>query len=124
VNKELVAWLETFRDAVQTRNFDLGLSLYSKQSVLFGTRVRLSTDMNSYLEVQWKPIWNSSVNFEFTEIVQFEESGDLVSCATTWRNNTTIDGQVVSRTGRATFVFRSFDGTLLAIHSHFSEDPK
>jgi ketosteroid isomerase-like protein len=124
VHKDVSTWLDAFQNAVRERNFDRGLELYAETPVLFGTRVRVSDNTREYLEAQWKPIWNSSDGFEFTEVLQVEQSENLVTCATIWANVTEIDGQKVSRRGRATFVFRKTDQGLIAVQSHFSEDPR
>jgi len=39
----------------------------------------------------------------------------------TWSNITKVKLKETFREGRATLIFKIFDGKLLAIHSHFSE---
>lgn len=116
-------WLNAFEQAVRKRDFSAGIDLYDNRSTLFGTRVRWSQSVEEYYENQWKVIWNSSSDFRFNQTLQVHDSGAIVTCALLWLNNTVIDDLAVSRSGRATFVLERKMHEILAIHSHFSEDP-
>lgn len=123
MREEVERWLTAFAKAVRERDFETGLTLYDAHATAFGTRVRWAQDAKVYLEGQWQPIWNSSSGYEFTEILRIDHSGDLIAVSTLWTNNTEIDGIVKFRSGRASFVLRRIDDRLVAIQSHYSEDP-
>ena len=116
-------WMERFQASVRERDFETGLTLYSEKATMFGTRVSASTELNDYSQRQWRKIWTNSKDFRFEQITQMQSSGEFAFCSATWSNRTLVDGQLVERTGRATFVFQTLRGEIKAIHSHFSETP-
>jgi ketosteroid isomerase-like protein len=116
-------WLLKFEKAVNNRDFECGLNLYADSVLLFGTRIAISIDMNEYLSMQWRPIWNISKNFKFTRIEKIAESGGLQICTALWQNTSEIKMISQTRSGRATIVLQTSNRGLLAIHSHFSENP-
>lgn len=124
MQEEVIRWLDKFAKAVRERDFATGLTLYDPQATAFGTRVNWAQDAQTYLAGQWQPIWNSSTGYEFTEILRIDSSGELIAISTLWTNHTEIAGKVVERSGRASFVLRRQGGSLVAIQSHYSENPK
>lgn len=123
MQEEVMSWLEKFAEAVRKRDFETGLTLYDPQATAFGTRVKWAQDAQVYLAGQWQPIWNSSSGYEFTKVLRIDSSGDLIAVSTLWTNHTEIAGQVVERAGRASFVLQRRGDRLVAIQSHYSEDP-
>lgn len=123
MREEVERWLDSFAKAVRERDFETGLTLYDPNATAFGTRVRWAQDAKVYLEGQWQPIWNASSGYVFTEILRIDGDGDLIAVSTLWTNNTEINGEVKFRSGRASFVLKRVAGRLVAIQSHYSEDP-
>lgn len=122
---ELVkTWLEEYQKAIRSGVTEDALPLFAENSTLFGTRVNWSKYLPEYAKKQWDPIWSTSKDFEFTEILNISDFGGSAYCAVLWKNTTKIDGEDVARFGRATFVLEIRDDSFVAIHSHFSESPK
>jgi ketosteroid isomerase-like protein len=117
------AWLINFEKAVNDRDFEGALSLYSDSVVLFGSRVALSKSIEDYSNRQWRLIWNSSQHFKISEIVQVFDFDEIKTCAVLWTNETEIDMVLRKRSGRATFILHNGGRGLVAVHSHFSETP-
>ena len=67
---ELVkVWLEEYQAAIQSGDAEEGLPFFAENATLFGTRVNWSRYLPEYAKKQWGPIWSTSSNFEFTEIL-------------------------------------------------------
>lgn len=123
VEPEIGAWLDQFASNVQNREYEIAFPLYDKNAVAFGTRVNHLSDMSEYAKYQWHNIWNRSRNFTFTDILSSGTDGDLYFCSTLWSTQTVVKETELTRTGRATFIFKKTNGSLICIHSHFSESP-
>lgn len=123
MNEMLAAWMSSFELAVRTSDYSLGKSLHHDDPIFFGTRTSNSNDATEYQVKQWMKIWPYSRDFKFTELIFCESAENLMTCAMLWENFTTIDGVTHHRTGRATYVFKLLEGRLLAVHSHYSENP-
>jgi ketosteroid isomerase-like protein len=121
---ELVkTWLEEYQAAIQSGDVEEGFPLFAENATLFGTRVNWSRYLPEYAKKQWHPIWSTSNNFVFSEILTISSFGESAYCAVLWKNTTKINGLETERFGRATFVLQIQDGNFVAIHSHFSESP-
>jgi ketosteroid isomerase-like protein len=118
VNTLIHKWLDTFTSAVRNKDFKSAKNLYYENGVFFGTNHNCSKNIEEYSNLQWEMIWNSSRDFNFTEVLDSSLHDDIGYCLTTWSNITKEN----YREGRATFIFKIFDGKLLVIHSHFSEN--
>lgn len=123
VAPEIESWLRKFEEYIRNRQYEAAFPLYSKDAVAFGTRVNHLSDMSEYATYQWHKIWDKSKNFTFTEILSSGKDESIYFCATLWSNQTEVDGIEITRTGRATFVFKNTNNSLVCIHSHFSESP-
>ena len=98
-------WLVKFEKFVREKNFEEAKRLYTPTPVLFGTRVRVSTDIEEYYQFQWWKIWNTSEHFSISEVVHIGSGMDFSFAAVLWTNTTFMDDTQVERSGRATFVF-------------------
>jgi ketosteroid isomerase-like protein len=120
---KITKWLSDFSSSIRGRDFVSASKLHVDDAVMFGTKVIYSRCLSEYSKNQWEKIWNSSRDFEFTEVLIERIEPGLAFCATLWKNQTYINGIEKERFGRATFVFRLEGDELLCIHSHFSESP-
>jgi ketosteroid isomerase-like protein len=123
-SSQIREWLLTFEKFVRQKNFEEAKRLYTPTPILFGTRMKISADIEEYYQFQWSKIWNTSQNFAISEVVHIGSGIDFSFAAVLWTNTTFIDDTQVERSGRATFVFKIENGVCRAAHSHFSESPK
>lgn len=123
ITPEVESWLQQFEVYVRNQQYQEALPLYESDAIAFGTRVNYLANMIEYASYQWHNIWEKSRNFTFTKVLSSGHDGELFFCSTLWSNQTTINDVEVTRTGRATFVFKKGIKGLVCIHSHFSESP-
>ncbi len=121
MNTQILGWLNAFASAVRSKDYRLGKNLYYENSINFGTKTNYSKNIEEYSQLQWEIIWDSSRDFNFIEILDSSLNDNIGYCLVTWSNITKVKLKETFREGRATFIFKFFDGKLLAIHSHFSE---
>jgi ketosteroid isomerase-like protein len=122
---EIRYWLEAFAAAVRERNLAKGRTLFAPDVVGFGTRTAKMTGLDSLVENQWQPIWNSTEGFTFDlKDAHGEIDGDVAWAAAGWESwGVGADGKRYRRLGRATYVLHRRGGKWLAIHSHHSLNP-
>jgi hypothetical protein len=120
---EALEWLKSFEIAVKNREFGKAQALYDSQAALFGTLVIKSTSIEDYRKNQWENIWNSSKNFQFTEILRIDVFDSVAIISAIWENTSLVNEDWIERSGRATLCFIKVKEEVKAIHSHFSLTP-
>ena len=125
-----IAWLEAFADRVRARDLDGGRRFFAPGATGFGTRAARVDGLDDLVEQQWRPVWTSTRGFRFDvedALVATAADGSQTTVAATWSSEgVTGDGTTFDRAGRATLVLVPDPGSpvgLVAVHSHFSEDP-
>jgi len=111
-------WLNNFEECVNNKDYNSAKALYGYSAKNFGTRNSYSSNMDEYVENQWKVVWELSRMFKFNDVIDFNQYCNYV--AVTWQNETKNGSVFTLRQGRATFIFENFNGNLLCVHSHFS----
>jgi hypothetical protein len=115
---QITNWLNNFEKCVTNKDYNSAKALYSYSAKNFGTRNSYSSNMDEYVENQWKVVWELSRMFKFNDIIDYNKHCNYVSV--TWQNETKIGSVFTLRQGRATFIFENFSGNLRCVHSHFS----
>ena len=111
-------WLNNFEKCVVSKDYNSAKALYSYSAKNFGSRSNYSSNIDEYVQNQWKVVWEVSRMFKFNDIIECNKNCNYV--AVTWQHETKIGSTFTLRQGRATFIFKNFSGNLLCVHSHFS----
>lgn len=118
---QVTAWLQTFAECVRERDTERARPLFADDCISYGTRIAEAVGLDTLVEHQWTPIWNSTSGFDFDpESIRTHSSddGSLVMVAARWSSlGATL------RHGRCTFLLRGDADELVAVHSHFSLVP-
>jgi len=119
-------WLKGFSSAVRARNFELGRTFFAQDVVGFGSVAERCDGLKNLELQQWRKVWGVTTGFEFDlENAFVNIEGPMGWAASTWQSyGKTANGDDLLRRGRSSFVFRKHDGKWLAVHSHFSLEPK
>lgn len=129
VNQEIESihgWLKGFSSAVRARNYELGRTFFAEEVVGFGSVAERCDGLDNLELCQWRKVWDVTTGFEFdVENVFINANSQMAWAASTWQSfGKTASGDEFQRRGRSSFVFRKHKEQWLAIHSHFSLDPK
>lgn len=114
-------WLDLFALCVRNRDFDAARLIVARTVYSFGTVAPVMTGRSELEHRQWEPVWTTTRDFDWTDRKLLEVGRDVL-CACMWRS---YRGDV-ERRGRATIMLRRVggpEGSLEAIHTHFSEEP-
>jgi ketosteroid isomerase-like protein len=117
---------------VRTVDFEGARPIFAEEAVGFGTYGAMLDGLDALVAGQWQQIWPNIEGFTFdVDSLRFgaacpdEGGGKLVWAICRWdsvghdANGTTFD-----RPGRATVILERRDGTLKALHTHFSLVPR
>lgn len=116
------AWLDSFSHCVRTGNLEAGRALFSPEARGFGTVVTEYDNTDDLVERQWGEVWPRTADFTFDQIQGIWSDEKICTVAAAW-SSVGIEGRR-PRTGRVTLVLRRCsDGSLRAVHSHFSMTP-
>jgi len=119
-------WLKGFSQAVRARDYALGRQFFADQVVGFGSVAQRCDGLENLELSQWRKVWDVTTGFEFdldTTVVGVDGAMAWAACA--WQSfGKTSLGDTILRRGRSTFVFSRQNDQWLAIHSHFSLEPK
>lgn len=125
-----IAWLEAFAGHVRDRDLEAGRRLFAPATTGFGTRAARVDGLDDLVDRQWRPIWTSTQGFRFDvddAVVAAAADGSQTTVAATWSSEGVADDDTTfARRGRATLVLVPDPASpvgLVAVHSHFSEDP-
>lgn len=125
VRQGVEVWLEEFARAVRERDFDTARGLCSDTVVGFGTVSARYDGIDELHADQWQAVWDRTEGFAFdADSVTVWADGSLAVVIGEWTSvGREGDGSRRPRRGRATIVLADADGTLRAIHTHFSMAP-
>lgn len=125
-NESIHDWLKGFSQAVRARDYESGRRFFSEEVIGFGSVAERCDGLQNLEVRQWRKVWDATTGFEFdldTAAVNAEQNMAWAACS--WQSfGTTAEGQTLLRRGRSTFVFCRIDGQWLAVHSHFSLEPR
>lgn len=123
---DLEQWLKAFSQAVRSRDFETGKSLFAPGVVSFGT-ICFRADARDDLErSQWRKVWPNTrgFDFEYDSAIATVDAQQAVILAI-WNSVTgNGSGESISRRGRATLVLWKTGAHWKAIHTHFSLTPQ
>jgi ketosteroid isomerase-like protein len=119
-------WLKGFSAAVRARDYVLGRDFFADEVIGFGSVAQRCDGLENLEVNQWRKVWDATTGFEFdidSTVVGVE--AEMAWAASAWQSmGKTSLGDPMLRRGRSTFVFRKQNGQWLAVHSHFSLEPK
>lgn len=119
-------WLKGFSHAVRARDYEHGRRFFADEVVGFGSVAERCDGLANLEQSQWRKVWDVTTGFEFdlqTTAVNVE--GPMAWAAGSWQSyGTTAQGEPLLRRGRSTFVFSKRNDQWLAVHSHFSLEPR
>jgi ketosteroid isomerase-like protein len=102
-------------------------ALFDPQVIAFGTMAPHMSGIDQLVNEQWRPVWEHTRNFEFElgrcVLVPAGEDHCVVAIPWTSIASGRGDRQEYRRSGRASIVLKTCDGTLRCVHTHFSIDP-
>jgi ketosteroid isomerase-like protein len=121
-------WLNSFSECVRNRNFNKGEFLFDDDVISYGTWTIEMLGLKNLVKNQWRNVWPQTKEFRFIKSsinLLFDNSSSPTQCtvACQWLSYGETKEQL-ERTGRCTIVLQKKHGHWLAIHSHFSSDPK
>lgn len=121
---DVEAWLRAFAGCVREGDYDGGRALFAADAAGFGTVSNRYSGLDELHATQWAQVWERTEGFEFDEVDARWSTPDLCVVAATWSSRRVGAAVPAVRTGRVTLVLRADrDGTLRAVHSHFSMSP-
>jgi ketosteroid isomerase-like protein len=132
LRNEVEGWFHQLERCVRTVDFEGARPIFAEEAVGFGTYGAMLDGLDALVAGQWQQIWPNIEGFTFdVDSLRFgaacpdEGGGKLVWAICRWdsvghdANGTTFD-----RPGRATVILERRDGTLKALHTHFSLVPR
>lgn len=128
VSPRCCAWLETFANCVQTRDYETAKCLFLEDSLCYGTVMESTHSLTDLVDLQWHKVWEATEGFAFhpdkTFILGADDDPTVVIMAL-WSSRT--NGEVKQlRQGRCTITLvsdESKDLGFTAVHTHFSIKP-
>jgi ketosteroid isomerase-like protein len=124
---DIQRWLSEFASCVRDERYDDALSLFAAEVVAFGTVAAHVVGLEALEREQWRKVWPVTRGFDFElSTLQVFGDGALVVVGVPWSSvGYDTSGNTFERSGRATIVLSSENGQrLVALHSHFSLDPR
>lgn len=124
--KPIHDWLRGFSHAVRSIDYESGRRFFADEVVGFGSVAERCDGLENLESRQWRKVWGVTTEFEFNlETVSAKIEGDFAWAASSWQSyGKTNSGEPLLRRGRCTFVFQKRNEQWLAVHSHFSLEPK
>jgi hypothetical protein len=113
------AWLRSFQQAVEARDFTAGAELFHRDATGYGTRCEVACGLDALITDQWTPVWLATTGFRFTAVDAMHESEGAFIVAARWES-LSLTG--ASRRGRSTLLLTG--EPLRCLHSHFSLVPE
>ena len=122
---DVLEWMENFAQAVRSRDYTAGRTLFADAVFSFGTYSDQLNGLEDLVTNQWEPVWSATRNFQFNqETVRCKIIGDHAWVAAVWQSQgRSAEGEWQDRYGRATLILQWRDEGWKAIHSHFSLRP-
>ncbi len=114
-------WMEEFAEAVRSQEPERGAELLTPDAVGFGTVVTQYDSRDELERQQWADVWPRTRGFRFDEIVGCWREPTTTTVAARWSSTDAESGSI--RHGRATLVLIQGDGSVRAVHTHFSLNP-
>lgn len=120
---EVLRWLGDFQKAIQHEDYPAGRRLFHQNVVAFGTSVNRADSLDYLEERQWKDRWPRNHHFQYLiQTARVVPSPGMFVVAVEWKCPSSLIVRRPPRSGRATIVLADFEGKLLCVHSHHSED--
>lgn len=125
---EIVArrWLSAFQECVRAVDYDRAKPLVATDVVSFGTHATVVSGRDALEQEQWRHVWPRIREFAFRldEIRCFGDD-ERITVVAPWDSlGVAPDGALFHRPGRATLVLARQVGRWVAVHTHFSLEPR
>ncbi len=119
-------WLKGFSHAVRARDYEQGRRFFADDVVGFGSVAERCDGLEMLEQGQWRKVWGVTTGFEFDlQTTAVNVDGQMAWAASSWQSyGKTGEGEPLLRRGRCTFVFSRRNEQWLAVHSHFSLEPR
>jgi len=119
-------WLKGFSKAVRDRDYESGRRFFAEEVIGFGSVAERCDGLENLEVRQWRKVWDFTTGFEFDlDNTAVNADHQMAWAASSWQSfGKSASGEPVLRRGRSTFVFRKEEDQWLAVHSHFSLEPK
>ena len=123
---EVADWFRHLERCVRAIDFDGARPIFAEEAVGFGTFGAMLDGLDALVAGQWQQIWPNIEGFTFDlDSLRFGADGALVWAICRWDSiGHGADGSTFDRPGRATVILERRDGTLKALHTHFSLVPR
>lgn len=124
--KPIHDWLKGFSYAVRSKDFVSGRRFFADDVVGFGSVAERCDGLENLENQQWRKVWGVTTEFEFDlESAAVNVDGNVAWAASSWQSyGKASSGDPLLRRGRCTFVFQKRNEQWLAVHSHFSLEPR
>jgi ketosteroid isomerase-like protein len=123
---EVEDWFRHLERCVRAVDFDEARPIFAEEAVGFGTFGAMLDGLDALVAGQWQQIWPTIERFTFDlSSLRCGSNGSLVWAICRWDSvGHAADGSTFDRPGRATVILTRRDGTLKALHTHFSLVPR
>ena len=123
---EVADWFRHLERCVRAVDYDGARPIFAEEAVGFGTYGAMLDGLDELVPGQWQQIWPNIAGFTFDlSTLRFGADGALFWAICRWDSvGRDPDGTTFDRPGRATVVLTRRDGTLKALHTHFSLVPR
>ena len=119
------AWMIRFAAAVRSVDYTRGRKMFDDEVASFGSINEILEGLDELETKQWRNVWGCTRRFEFDyETLRCEVHGDMAWAMALWSSQGVNADGWFDRHGRCTFVFHRIGDRWLAVHSHFSMNPK
>lgn len=126
ISPEIEAWLRGFSEAVRDRDFSRGEAMFAADAIAFGTVACRADSRSELRDRQWQRVWSQTRGFDFDyATARAHVEGSLALVLGRW-SSTGFDesGASFTRRGRSTIALQRRGEEWIAIHSHFSFEPR
>lgn len=132
LGSEVADWFRHLERCVRAVDYPAARPIFAEEAVGFGTYGAMLDGLDALVAGQWQQIWPNIDGFTFDlaslrwgAACPDEGGGALVWAICRWDSvGHAQDGSTFDRPGRATVILQRQDGTLKALHTHFSLAPR
>lgn len=119
-------WLSELQACVRAQDFDAARSLFAEDVIGFGTYAAIISGREALEREQWRNVWPHIREFTFRLDEVRCIGGESGLCVIVpWGSlGLRHDGTTFARPGRATLVLAARGDRWVAVHSHFSLQPR
>ena len=124
LREEVVGWFRHLERCVRAVDYDGARPIFAQEAVGFGTYGAMLDGLDALVPGQWMQIWPNIEGFTFDlGTLRFGADGSLLWAICRWDSVGHDANGTFDRPGRATVILERRDGSLKALHTHFSLVP-